>query len=250
MRWFRFYTEALNDPKVQSLRPELFKVWVNLLCLAATEEKAGDIGTPGDAAFALRASLGKFERWLEDLVSRRLVDQEGDRYIIHNWPKRQPPSDNSTPRVKALRDRDSNGEQAVTSPLLSRPRTEQSRSEETRTEKMPASPSGQRLSVKDACDAFLHAESDPTGRLVDLGDALGLARNGGLAVAIVRDYGHGQSVVDAILAAASKAGGNPWEYAKGALKNGRTQASGRPAPRRGAPPVTDAADMERAKREF
>ena len=36
MNWFRFYHGALHDPKVQSLRPELFKFWVNLLCLIFT----------------------------------------------------------------------------------------------------------------------------------------------------------------------------------------------------------------------
>ena len=37
-RWFRFYNEALDDPKVQKLPPALFKSWVNLLCLTARHD--------------------------------------------------------------------------------------------------------------------------------------------------------------------------------------------------------------------
>ncbi len=32
-RWFRFYAESVNDPKVQRLPAHLFKTWVNLLCV-------------------------------------------------------------------------------------------------------------------------------------------------------------------------------------------------------------------------
>jgi len=31
-RWFRFYAESVNDPKVQRLPAHLFKTWVNILC--------------------------------------------------------------------------------------------------------------------------------------------------------------------------------------------------------------------------
>jgi hypothetical protein len=30
MKWFRFYNEVYRNDKVQSLRPELFRFWVNL----------------------------------------------------------------------------------------------------------------------------------------------------------------------------------------------------------------------------
>ena len=30
--WFRFYRKTVNNPKVQRLRPELFRAWINILC--------------------------------------------------------------------------------------------------------------------------------------------------------------------------------------------------------------------------
>ena len=42
-KWFRFYGDALNDPKVQMLPPETFKSWVNVLCLASQND--GVLGT-------------------------------------------------------------------------------------------------------------------------------------------------------------------------------------------------------------
>ena len=35
-RWFRMYAEVVDDPKVQRLSPALFRAWVNVLCLAAS----------------------------------------------------------------------------------------------------------------------------------------------------------------------------------------------------------------------
>ena len=48
-RWFRFYDEALDDPKVQRLAPHLFKTWINLLCLASKED--GTMPSNDDIAF-------------------------------------------------------------------------------------------------------------------------------------------------------------------------------------------------------
>ena len=33
-QWLRLYDDVLDDPEVQRLPPDLFKHWVNLLCLA------------------------------------------------------------------------------------------------------------------------------------------------------------------------------------------------------------------------
>ena len=54
MKWFRFYADALDDPKVQRLPPPIFKTWVNLLCLASKNE--GNLPSAEECAFALRMS--------------------------------------------------------------------------------------------------------------------------------------------------------------------------------------------------
>lgn len=109
-RWFRFYSEALDDPKVQMLTPELFKAWVNLLCFAAKND--GVIvtlpETLHETAFALRETEEAFQAIISDLVKRGLIDKVGRHYEPHNWRKRQYKSDTSSERVSRYRERQRN----------------------------------------------------------------------------------------------------------------------------------------------
>lgn len=111
-QWFRFYSEALNDPKVQSLPPDLFKHWVNILCLACSNN--GTLPeTLHETAFALRLSETDTVTVLERLLNATLIDRisggaNGYRYAPHSWDKRQYKSDTSTDRVKRFRNRKGN----------------------------------------------------------------------------------------------------------------------------------------------
>lgn len=107
-QWFRFYIEALDDPKVQNLDGEAFKAWVNLLCLAA--KHGGKLPPLADIAFALRCDITVAERHIERLSNGGLIDRlnggaNGYHYAPHNWDKRQYKSDTSTDRVKRFRKR-------------------------------------------------------------------------------------------------------------------------------------------------
>lgn len=99
--WFRFYTEALDDPKVQRLPPHLFKTWVNLLCLAS--QNSGDLPNLDDIAFRLRLSAQDAEQQISELVLAGLIDITPHGRTPHNWSKRQYVSDNSTDRVRKHR---------------------------------------------------------------------------------------------------------------------------------------------------
>lgn len=104
--WFRVYDEVLDDPKVQSLEPELFKAWINLLCLAARND--GRLPQITDIAFALRVDITVAERWVERLSNGGLIDRvnggpNGWHNAPHGWRKRQYKSDTSTERVKRFR---------------------------------------------------------------------------------------------------------------------------------------------------
>ena len=52
--WFRFYVRTLNNPKVQRLPGNIFKGWLNLLCLA--KETDGSLPPVEDISFRLRLS--------------------------------------------------------------------------------------------------------------------------------------------------------------------------------------------------
>jgi hypothetical protein len=67
MKWFRLYSEVMNDPKVQSLRPELFKFWINLLCLANVQKERGSLPPTAAIAFQLRMRTDRVARFLAEL---------------------------------------------------------------------------------------------------------------------------------------------------------------------------------------
>lgn len=104
MKWFRFYTEVVDDPKVQRLNATVFRFWVNLLCLVASRN--GEVPPIDDVAFRLRMSTHDAGQYLDELIMAGLVDIQRDgRRIIHNWSCRQYLSDNSTERVRRHRAR-------------------------------------------------------------------------------------------------------------------------------------------------
>lgn len=123
--WFRFYNEALNDPKVQRLPGDQFKVWVNFMCLAS---KGDGLVMRKDVTFALRFTDEKeADFFLGKLIEANLIEDRGDVLIPHNWRKRQYKSDVSTARVKQFRKRQRNVSE--TPPEQSRTDTEQNRTD-------------------------------------------------------------------------------------------------------------------------
>lgn len=102
--WFRFYHEALDDPKVQRLPAELFRAWVNMLCVACRND--GELPGPDDLAFAMRIPEDEIDDTLDALVAFGLLDETENGFAPHGWAERQFKSDNSTDRVKRFREKD------------------------------------------------------------------------------------------------------------------------------------------------
>lgn len=123
-RWFRFYEGALDDPKVQRLPPELFKAWVNILCLASRND--GTLPCIEDIAFGLRLTEAEAVSLINALANADLLDDVDGKLEPHNWRERQFKSDNCDPtnaaRQKRYRDThktvtvtdDRNGKDTVT----------------------------------------------------------------------------------------------------------------------------------------
>ena len=116
MKWFRFYDEALDDPKVQQLPPILFKHWVNLLCLANTGKPRGTLPALSDIAFRLRLSEAKASDALSLFIHAGLIELQDDGlYWMHNWAARQRASDDVAERVRKHRETVT-GNESVTLP--------------------------------------------------------------------------------------------------------------------------------------
>jgi hypothetical protein len=115
-RWFRFYDDVLNDPKVQRLSGDKFKTWINLLCLAS--KNGGFLPSLTDLTFALRISESKVISIVGEFCELNLLDIDETemraRYSPHNWNGRQFKSDLSNERVKRYRQRHRNVTSAVT----------------------------------------------------------------------------------------------------------------------------------------
>jgi len=110
MRWFRLYDDVLNDPKVQRLSGETFKLWINLLCIAS--KHGGVLPSLDDLAFQLRLPALVCKTEIDTLKSAGLID--GDKKLKpHGWDKRQYKSDTSTERVKRFRERCRNAPETV-----------------------------------------------------------------------------------------------------------------------------------------
>lgn len=124
--WFRLYTELLNNPKVQGLPAELFRIWINVLCVAKVTD--GILPPLAELAFRLRVSERVMARAIADLMQRRLIDEtEPGRYQPHDWAEHQYASDSSTERVRKHRAKlasNAKGNVSATPQIQSRAETE------------------------------------------------------------------------------------------------------------------------------
>lgn len=87
MKWFRMYSEVLNDQKVQRLSPKNFKNWVNLLCVASQFD--GKIPSIDAIAFGLRMSDLQAEEFVKEMQELGLLEPCDHWLTPHNWNARQ-----------------------------------------------------------------------------------------------------------------------------------------------------------------
>lgn len=102
-RWFRFYSDAVRNPKVARLNDQQFRLWVELLTVAA--ENDGLIPPLEDLKHVLKRRLDHLSRGLEGLIRAELMDALEVGYEPHNWGERQYKSDTSTERVRKFREK-------------------------------------------------------------------------------------------------------------------------------------------------
>ncbi len=128
MNWFRFYTDALNNPKAQGLPPDIFKFWINLLCVARMYN--GILPSEDHLWFVMRADSEWGKRCLDRLIESGFVDRVGDELTPHDWYEHQYDSDDGALRMRKHREkrkRESRSESLVTN--KSRTRLEKNRLE-------------------------------------------------------------------------------------------------------------------------
>ena len=105
-RWFRFYDDAINDPKILKLTDALRWQWVAILCVASKND--GMLPPTDDVALMLRVKPSAAAAIIAGLKSAGLLDSIDGSFSPHNWNGRQYKSDVSTERVKRFRKRERN----------------------------------------------------------------------------------------------------------------------------------------------
>jgi hypothetical protein len=104
MKWFRFYHEVYRDPKVKRMRPELFKFWVQFLCVASESKVRGTIESDDHLACALGMRRTLVERLTSELEAANLLVRSGKGTLQpFHWSEKQPKSDDQPKRKKDKR---------------------------------------------------------------------------------------------------------------------------------------------------
>ncbi len=109
MPWFRFYTEARADRKLDALSDAEFRVWINLLCFAAEQgTERGAIRGVGHDLLAVEVARGDphlLAATVEKLERLRIVRSDGDEIAFVNFRKRQHDHPSDAPELAADRKR-------------------------------------------------------------------------------------------------------------------------------------------------
>lgn len=106
MRWFRLYTEIIDDPKIAKMNDVQFRIFIYLLAVASEHEKDGFIALPLDElAWRIRQTKPRLLNALRYLEEARIITSYDRSFEIINWNKRQFKSDNVTERTRRSKER-------------------------------------------------------------------------------------------------------------------------------------------------
>ena len=101
--WLKLFHETIYDPKVMMMSPGARLRFYECLCLAGDYDKDGELPPIEHMMFVFRISREQLFDELNELVKSEMVIQDGDKFIIKNWTKRQVAMD-STERSSRYRE--------------------------------------------------------------------------------------------------------------------------------------------------
>lgn len=107
MKWFRFWTDTLDDVKILQLSDYEYRIWTYLLAMACElNSKSGECQVNVKSmSLRCRTQVNHFSRAIETFQKLGLITISEEGYpVITNWNKRQYKSDNVTARVRKFRE--------------------------------------------------------------------------------------------------------------------------------------------------
>ena len=107
MKWFRFYSEIKDDPKMRKLADDEYRVFTYLMAIAADEDKGGIVPyNTDDLSWTLRAPVDLVDRTIARLTKLNILSPDGNGWKFTHWQARQFPSDNVTERTRRHREKE------------------------------------------------------------------------------------------------------------------------------------------------
>jgi hypothetical protein len=105
MKWFRLYTDILDDTKLRGLEEGDKWRFICLLATASEHDKEGLIPESiQNVSWRIRCRQDHLEKTIEKLIQLNILKQNENGFIeFTNWRKRQFRSDNVSERVKRYR---------------------------------------------------------------------------------------------------------------------------------------------------
>ena len=104
MKWFRFYSEFMDDPKIAMMSDSDQLLWVKALCLASDSSTRGEIClTDEEICWKLRINPETWRHAIDKFRAKGIIEHIKGGYKITNWDKRQFESDNASQRVSKHR---------------------------------------------------------------------------------------------------------------------------------------------------
>lgn len=92
MKWFRFYHEFMDDPKIAMMSDSDQLLWVKALCLASESRKRGHILlSDEEICWKLRVSIQTWKHAIDKFRAKGMIEHTEEGYRLTNWDKRQNP---------------------------------------------------------------------------------------------------------------------------------------------------------------
>lgn len=199
-QWWRAYSEAAEDPKLQRLPDFLFRCWFNIMCIACRH--GGSLPPLPDLAFRLRLTEEKTKKVIHDLKDAGLLDEEDQKITPHNWNGRQYKTDVTDPtnaeRQRRYRNghmkRDRNGTVTVNvTDDVTRPVTDSVTGHETEAKRPESEAESEQIRKKDSSEpngsALFAMPEDQETELFRRGKQILGANAGGLIAKIKAHHG-------------------------------------------------------------
>jgi hypothetical protein len=130
MKWFRLWTDIVNDPKMRKITDSQFRTLIYLMCLASEEDSEGTINfSASDISWRIRRTETQVKSTLKSLSGLEILGPLDKSIVFLNWNKRQPISDNDAENKRKQREKTKNvlGQNKDTS--LDSPPLEQNRTD-------------------------------------------------------------------------------------------------------------------------